>query len=769
MLQNKKWHITAISYAIMLILSAPAFADSKQDEGESAQNVASQEKEANASVATNDDYYTLDTIVVTATRQEQSIMDVPTTVNVVTQEDMTKHVVTNISDLVRYQPGINVKKTTSGTDPFGNLTGYTIRGVGGNRVQMLVDGSRVIESIQDGNRDFVDLSMMKSVEIVRGPGSVLWGADALAGIVSYQTMDPDDLLKGRNVGARLSAGYDSFNKGQTYTAMVAAQMTDNLQGIAGYTYRNYSEARFRNARADGGIWGCNRIGVGCDKLSPLDGHSNNFLAKLVWSPNAYHQVKFTGETFVSDADINQIYDRWQTSSGLRNTGDYLRDQKQSRWRLGIEHQWLVDAGWLDEVKWKLSYSPQERQLTDTRVQTVVATGLERETYRDTKYSEDFLQAEVQLTSRFGAGSTGHVLTYGFQGDLTKSEYDRTTITTNLATGVSTTVHGGGLDFTDAKTSRYDFFAQDEISFMDGRLTVTPGLRWANYKIDPDVDQYYVSVPGKEPQKISSHKLIPQISVAFKPHEEYTVYARYAEGFKMPTVQQLYTSYPMATMTILPNPDLKPETVQSFEVGVRRAFERNWWSVAAYYNDYDDFIKSQQRIAGTTNYMSMNISKVKIWGIEASAGWELYRDWRLNTGISYMHGKQHDTATGNNGYTPFADASPLNGYIGVQWLSPERMFDVELISTISGPVTRTTDSNKFKPSGYALFDGYFNWHINKKVHFTFAVQNIFDKRYFNYNAASLNRVPSPASMIYTSPLELYTGAGRTFAMNLTVDF
>lgn len=761
MLHQKKWRLTVLSCAVAYCCCATAFASNEQ---EVAQPEDSQQAPTSAS---NESMDTLDTVVVTATRQEQSILDVPATVSVITRSDMQRHNVNDMRDLVRYEPGISVKQTVSGTDPFGNLTGFTIRGVGGNRVQMLVDGSRIIESIQDGNRDFVDLSMMKSVEIMRGPGSVLWGADAMGGIVSYQTMDPEDLLRGRKVGATVSAGYNSLNKGQTYTAMVAAQMTPTLQGIAGYTYRKYSETRLTKARADGGIWGCNRIGIGCDKLNPLDGESNNFMAKLVWSPNAYHQVKLTGETFVSDADVEQLFDKNQVSMGYKN-GDYFRNQKQSRWRLALEHEWLVDAGWLDELKWKLSYSPQKRELSNRRYQKRVLRGVERITYQDTDYSEDFVQGEVQLTSRFDTGSVKHELTYGFQGDITKSKYDR--VTTTVTGGVPVTVHGGGLDFVDAKTKRYDLFIQDQIGFADGKLTVTPGLRWANYKIDPSIDQYYNVIAGKEPQKISSHKLIPQISFTFKPHEEYTLYARYAEGFKMPTVQQLYTSYSnaMGSLNIVPNPDLKPEKVKSFEVGIRRAFNHHWWSIAAYYNDYSDFIKSQQLIAGTANdYTSQNISKVKIWGIEASGSYELHRDWRLNGGIAYMHGKQRDN--GDNGYIAFDGASPVNGYLGVQWYSPQRFVDAELIANFSGPMRRVTNAGKYQPSGYTVFDGYLNFHPTKKVHLSMGVQNIFDKRYFLSYASTIDRVPASASTVYTAPLELYTGAGRSFTINAKVDF
>ncbi|MDR1162633.1 MAG: Plug domain-containing protein [Candidatus Accumulibacter sp.] len=98
----------------------------------------------------------MDGITVTATRQTQSVLDVPATVTTITQEEIEDRGVTNIQELIRHEPGVEVNRTTSGTDPFGNFQGFTIRGVGANRVQIQVDGARVIELIQDGNRDFVD-------------------------------------------------------------------------------------------------------------------------------------------------------------------------------------------------------------------------------------------------------------------------------------------------------------------------------------------------------------------------------------------------------------------------------------------------------------------------------------------------------------------------------------------------------------------------------------------------------------------------------------
>lgn len=116
----------------------------------------------------------LETITVTASRQKKAKLTIPETVDVISKKTIDDHQMTTMEDLVRYLPGISVNRQTSGTDPYGNLGGIRIRGMTGNRVQLQVDGARVIEGLQDGNRNFIDLSTIKAVEIVRGPGSVLW-------------------------------------------------------------------------------------------------------------------------------------------------------------------------------------------------------------------------------------------------------------------------------------------------------------------------------------------------------------------------------------------------------------------------------------------------------------------------------------------------------------------------------------------------------------------------------------------------------------------
>ncbi|MFX5562973.1 TonB-dependent receptor plug domain-containing protein, partial [Acinetobacter baumannii] len=80
---------------------------------------------------------------VTATREERQRLDVPANVTVISREQMDDRATRDIQDLVRYEPGVSVDRVTTGTDPWHNLGGFTIRGVTGNRVQIRVDGARV--------------------------------------------------------------------------------------------------------------------------------------------------------------------------------------------------------------------------------------------------------------------------------------------------------------------------------------------------------------------------------------------------------------------------------------------------------------------------------------------------------------------------------------------------------------------------------------------------------------------------------------------------
>lgn len=780
------WLTRASAAALLIAICQPAQAQNVQAQGateRTSRDAAAQTDQAAASDAVPT--VELDEISVVATRQATQVLDIPGTVSVISRRQLQTHIVQDNQDLVRYQPGISVGRQTSGTDPFGNVGGFTIRGVSGNRIQMQVDGTRIIERITDGNRNFVDLSLLKAVEIVRGPGSVLWGADAIGGIVAYRTLDPSDLLTDpkKPYAFQLEGAYDSLNDSFTQTGIAAFRLSPEWQGLLAFTHRSNSEAKLGRARADGGRWGCPRVpdAIRCNKLNPLDAEVWNGLGKLVWKPTVDHQFRLTGEGFKSNSTADQRYDFGLQTTGAYN-GPYIREQEQTRFRVSLDHEWDVNAKFIDKLKWQLSYSPQKRDMTSNRFQ-VLANRQQQTIYDETNYEEKFTQFDIQGTSSFGLLGVSHILTYGFQGDHTRTDYEKLTVTRNLTRGTVTTSRGGGFNFANATTTRADLFVQDEIKLFDERLTLTPGVRWANYSIDPRMNSDYKVSPGADPRKQDSSRFIPQVGALLKLDDNYSLYARYAEGFKMPTAQQLYMSLPGTSFNLVPNPSLKPEKVRSYEGGLRGQFEANryfdsaWFSVGAFYADYTNFIQSLVPAPGsTTDYTSRNLSSVDIWGIEASAEVILTRNWALNGSLSWQRGEQKAEPGART--TPYTDAIPLTGVVGVKWMKPEWGLEAEVLGTFAQSVKRTADPSAFRPGGYAVFDTFLNWSPNIKdlgwngiesVTIRAGVQNIFDKRYFDWPLSYSFANVGSSSVAISNPLELQTAPGRTFKVSAQIKF
>lgn len=713
-------------------------------------------------------------VTIYATRTERQVLDVPANVTVITGERVERENITDVQELMRYEPGVDVSRQTTSTDPFNTFGGFTIRGVGGNRTQILVDGSRVPERIIDGTRDYLDLDFTKQVEIIRGPGSVLWGSDALGGIVAVETLDPEDLLEpGEIFGGEASFSYDSFNNGTDGNLIVGGQVTPTIAVLGGIALGRAEEGELNQARADGGIYGCPRnLAFGatpCNRLDPTEEISKRFLGKIVFTPNADHRIELSADFLnrKTDVDFNQTLGPVFSSLTGAPTGevilDYDRELDLNRKRFALSHDWEVGASWLDSLSWTISYAPQDYDRSGDELSTD-ATGDTVRSLDFLGYSEGFLELDVQFNSSFEAFGASHVLTYGFDGDYTRTDYKRRDTVANLTSGGTTETRGGGFNFANADTIRADFYLQDEITF--GRFTLTPGVRYATYSLDPRPDADYQPVAGQEPRKVSDEKLTAKIGGIVRIDDNFSLYGNYAQGFKMPTAQQLYTSLPGTFFNLTPAPDLKPETVDSYEVGVRGQFERGWFSVNGFYADYDDFIQSFFNPPGTNDFTYRNLSSVKVWGIEASAFAQIDENWRSSLSLSWQKGKQKvDPASPT---TPF-DVAPLMATVGVGYDIPQHGVSLDLIGNFATKVTRASTPTQFKPNGYAVFDALASWEVVEDVSLNLGVFNIFNARYFQAPFPNSYDVAVSDSVARANPLELQTAPGRSFRLGLDVKF
>ncbi len=723
----------------------------------------------------------LQRMVVTATRDSRRALDVPATITVISDAELKRRIVRDIQDLVRHEPGVSVDRQTAITNPWGQLTGFTIRGMSGNRVQMLVDGSRVQERITDGSRDLVDPFNMKAVEIMRGPNSVLMGADALGGTVAFRTRDPADLLEGSDKpwAVEVRTSFDSYDNSWR-KQITGAYDFGAIQVLGSFGHLSSTEPELTKADPNGGLWGCTRPSCfRCDQLYPADTSAYNGLVKMVITPNADHEIKLTGEFFDRNTVIQQIWDSGAATNGIPTTSAYVsnaypRELDMTRYRLAIEHNWQVGADWLDSVKWQVSYSPQRRVTNSTSYRTY--SDRTQRNYQLRDYGETFLEGDRQLVSSFEAGPTAHTLTYGFDGDITNTDYTGRNETWRSDTNITTIANNQGFTFPKVQTVRADLFIQDEIKAFDDRLTITPGVRLAHYSIDPD--DAYVSLPGYTPSAVSSTELIKKLSLQYKLNDALSIYAAYGEGFKMPSAQQLFQSSQGIGTTglvdIVPNPNLKPESVVNYEAGVRGEFDAGWVSFSGFYSKYSNFIRSLQPVPGAaldangdpTRYWSDNVEAVDLYGIELSGEYEFYENIFATANLTWSRGTQRVSAT--SATTPFDGAVPLTAVLGLRYEMPENGLEFELLSTLAAGPTERSDPNAFKPAGYALLDGFVTWKPSENVEVNFGVQNIFDTRYFPNTLTGYANTASSA-VANQNPLEAQVGAGRTFKVGTTVRF
>ena len=163
----------------------------------------------------------LDEVTVTAAHVPTSLRDTPGQVSIVTDEDIADHLLEDIADLVKYEPGVYVE----GDSTRLGLNGFNIRGIGGNRVLTQIDGVRGAEQFDFGpfnvHQQSIDIDTLKSAEIVRSAGSALYGSDAVGGVISLITKNPSDYLGGgtRHFGAK--AGFDGRGSDSNLNMAVA--------------------------------------------------------------------------------------------------------------------------------------------------------------------------------------------------------------------------------------------------------------------------------------------------------------------------------------------------------------------------------------------------------------------------------------------------------------------------------------------------------------------------------------------------------------------
>ncbi|MGO3126562.1 MAG: TonB-dependent hemoglobin/transferrin/lactoferrin family receptor [Luteimonas sp.] len=713
-----------------------------------------------------------DQIVVTATRTERAISDVPNTVDVIDRARMDTLLVRDIADLFRYEPGITVG---SSFGRFG-LNDIRIRGLGGNRVRIQTDGIAVpdafaIGSFSSANRNFVDLETLKRVEVVRGPTSSLYGSDALGGVVSFVTKDPSDYLRaGETAHFGTKIGFDSANEG-LFAGATAAFGGARWSGLLAVSHRQGKET--------GNMGEVGGAGALRTQANPQSSNGRSLLGKVVFAPSGAQRFKLTVEGNEDDVDTDVLSSYGlQALTGATNT-QVLGDDHQSRARITFGHE--IDglsSALADSVDWQV-YRQDSRTRQDSVEMRIVPSG--ETTIRDRReraFHFDQRSYGLQANARktFATGSVQHALAYGIDVERTGTKQKRDGRRIFLDTGEVTNVMLPDVfpvrDFPISDTTKAALYVQDEISFADGAFRLVPALRVDHYRLSPDVDTIFrEDNPTTQVADLSETSVSPKLGFVWKFSDAWSLFGGYARGFRAPPYNDVnigFTNF-MFGYTAIPNPHLRSETSDGLELGLRFSSDIAYASLGAYYTEYDDFIESTRYIGndpvtGLMIYQSQNVDDARIHGVEFKGG--LYFDtfapalegWSLRGAAAWSRGE--DRTTGD----ALSSVDPLTASLGVAF---ERdTWGAELAGRFAGRRDRLpaapVGTAYFESPGHALLDLYAHWTFAPGARLNAGVFNLADRKVWQAGLV-------PVIAAGSATLDRYTAPGRNVAVSLSVDF
>ena len=697
----------------------------------------------------------LDAVTSTATRSPTAIKDVAGTVSVITAEELERRNANSMEDIVRYEPGVSVGDSSSRAGS-GN---FIIRGIGGNRVLVLVDGLPVpdapITSTSAGSytRDYVDLDSMKRVEIIRGPSSALYGSDGIGGTVAYVTKDPADYLEGldKDWYASIKGGYDSA--GESFTeSLTGVKRAGNVEMLGIYTRRDGHETE-PNSNA---------------LYNPQDYSSNSFLGKLVFNGLWGNSLKFTAQHDENEADIDLLTD---VGGAVPSTSPFFFSTVTGSQAEDDTQRTLVSAAYshntpfaiADNLEAKAFYTRVERTEHTTQTLTDGLTNYYR--VSDFEFEQDIFGADLQFgLSRDWAGIS-HNFTYGGTVDYTETSRPRHRSETNLTTNTTSSYFPfndetfPNKNFPDTKTIKAGLYVQDSIDI--GRLGVIPAVRFDYFKLHPEVDKLFLnstagSIPVHDQEET---EVSPKLGLTFDVTDEYTLFGQYAHGFRAPPYDNANFAFsnPGYGYEILPNANLKPETSDGFEAGLRGGYaDGSSFSLSGFYHTYEDFIDTVFvgfSGGGLMQFQYQNLSEVTIYGAEARGEYRFLPEWALRGSVAYAHGEDDDTGAPIDSVDPVKAVAGL-AYEGDVWGS-------QLVATHAWRHDRVTAGN-FEAPSYTVVDFMAYYEMSERFTLNAGIFNIFDEEYYNSQDVSGLAAGSAIVGRYAQP-------GRNFGVNATIKF
>jgi outer membrane receptor protein involved in Fe transport len=629
------------------------------------------------------------TIVVTATRSERAVSDLPVSTTVISEDELESVPPTFIDELLRAVPGIQMN-LSGGSAPFTAGQRLSMRGLGGQRALVLLDGIPIHDAY-DGTIQWqkVPFDSLRQIEVVRGGAASLFGNFALGGTVNMLTRpvtesairldlqaassdtNREALMLDRTVNDRLGLrlSFDRFNS-DGYGRVPNPGPVDINGWNDSWTAAGRADYDFSDAMR--GFVKANRAKIHLSQGTPLavDRH----------------------DIFDTSAGMQRMLG----SRGLLSTTAFFRTQEEETSSGSIlgarESEFLSQASTIPSdvmgasVDWSMSRSGAIAFLSFG----VDVQRIETEEHRLQYNRNGSVQREVNL-----AGSQQFA---GLFGQLSWRPSNRLEI------------------LASARVDSYKSY--------DGRELIVKGAQ-----------TFY--------PEVSSTQFDPRVSFRYAVAKGTAIHGAAYRAFKAPTLRELYRSNQMGNSVALANPFLEPETLVGAELGVDWSSDRVHAEVNVFRSDIEG-LQSRAPVPGQPNtFQFLNLGKSRSQGVEAMADVRISPRWAVNLGYTYSDAVVVEDPNPALEGKLIPEVVPRMGSIALRYTGRDATAMTaryRLLSKSYGEAANLAPSPGYRVLDIALSRPILSW-----LDAYASLENAFDKSYYYVLSPNMSRSGQPRTL------------------------
>ena len=687
----------------------------------------------------------LDEIVVSNNRWKQKSKFIPQKISVITTSKVALQNPQTAADLLTISGKVFMQKSQQGGgSPM-------IRGFATNRLLYVVDGVRMNTAIfRSGNIQNVislDVFATESTEIVFGPSSVMYGSDAIGGVMSFQTLTPQfSLVDKTAVSGNAITRYSSANNEKTghfdvnigwkkwalVTSISSSDFGDLRMGSHGPD--EYLRPFYVQRQNDVDV-----VVINDNPLvqKPTAYSQINLMQKVRFQPNEKWDFQY-GLHF-SETSSYARYDRHirYTSTGLPRYGEfYYGPQKWIMNNLNITYQ--SNAKLFNEMSIRLA----QQFFGESRVNRNINTPYrEIRTEKVNAYSLNF---DFTKTS-----SEKNKIFYGFEYVL--NDVNSTGINEDIITETSTK---GPARYPQATWQSIGIYLNNQYKISEKTLLQT-GLRYNQFILKADFDTTFYPFPFTE-ANINNGSLTGSAGIVYRPTDKWVISSNVATAFRSPNVDDIgkvFDSEPGAV--VIPNPDLGAEYAYNVDLNLAKLFGKNVKiEVSTYYTLLDNaLVRRDFTLNGASEIVYdgelsqvqaiQNAAKANVYGIQFGFDVKLPSGFRFSSDLNFQKGEEE---LDNGNKSPSRHAAPFFGISRVGYVNSK--LDLEINLQFSDKVTFDdlaeeergkieiyaidSNGNPYSPSWYTL-NLKSMYKLTENFTLTAGLENITDQRYRPYSS------------------------------------